>query len=141
MAEMVGAELRLEPVRRLAERRRHDARIANDEIERLAVGDERVGASPDARERRQVELDQLKAAAVRSVGAHRRGRLARLCKIARGADHLSAMRYERARRLDAEAGRHARHQHTLAGQAYALEHLVGGGFRAEGFRHDRLLIG
>src|ERR1700733_10931222 len=57
MAEMVGAELRLEPVCGLAGWRRHDARVANHEIERLAARDERVSASADARKRRQVELD------------------------------------------------------------------------------------
>ena len=71
MAEMVGAELGLEPVRRLAEWRRHDAGVGDDEIERLAVGDKRVGASAHACKRREIELDQFKPAAVRGVGAHR----------------------------------------------------------------------
>jgi hypothetical protein len=34
----------LKPVRRLAERRRHDARVAKDEVEVAAVGDQVVGA-------------------------------------------------------------------------------------------------
>ena len=133
MAEMVGPELRLEPVRRLAGWRRHDARIADDEIEGLAAGDKRLGASPHARKRSKIELDQLQAAAIRSVGAHRRGRRFRLGQIARRADHLGAVRRERAGRLDAKAGRHPGHQHALAAQAYAVQHFVGGGCGSKDF--------
>ena len=103
MAEMVGPELGLEPIRRLAEWRRHDARVANDEVERLAVVDERVGADAHAVERRKVKLDQLKSAAVRG-GAHARGGRLRLGQIARGSHHLGAVSGERAGRLHAEAG-------------------------------------
>ena len=48
MAEMVGAELGLEPVGGLAERRRHDAGIGNDQIERPTIGDQRVGGGTNA---------------------------------------------------------------------------------------------
>ncbi len=136
MAEMVGSELRLEPVRSLAEWRRHDAGVANHEIERPAVGDKRVGASPHARQRRKIELDQLKGAAVRGVGAHRRGRPFGLGQIARRAHHFGAMRRERAGRLNPEARRRAGHQHAPAAQTDAFQHVVGCGFGSKGLRHD-----
>ena len=140
MAEVVGPELRLEPVRRLAEWRRHDARVGDDEIEAPPVVDQRVGASAHAFQRRQVELDELKAAAVGGVGAHRSGRRLGLGQIARSAHHFGAVSGERARRLDAKACRHARHQRAFSTKVHALERLVCGGCRAKGFRHDCLPI-
>src|ERR1700733_14102837 len=103
MAEMVGAELGLEPICGLAIWAGHDAGVGNDEIERLAVVDERVGTDPHAVERREIKLDQLKSAAAGAcadAGSRRFG----LGEIARGADHVSAVSDKRARRLDAEAG-------------------------------------
>ena len=69
MAEVIGAELGLEPVGGLAERAGHDAGVGDDEVELLAVGEERVGAGAHAGERGQIELDELEAAAVRGAGA------------------------------------------------------------------------
>ena len=70
-------------------RRRHDAGVGDDEIERLAVGDERVGAGAHARERGEIELDQLEPAAFRRAGANLCGRGLGLAEIPRRADHLA----------------------------------------------------
>ena len=101
MAEMVGPELRLEPVRGLAGWASHDSGVGDDKVERLAGVDKRIGAEANAVERRQVKLDQLKSTAVRAC-AYARGRRFRLGQIARGADDVSAVSHERARRLHAE---------------------------------------
>ena len=103
MAEVVGPELGLEPVGGLAEWRRHDAGVGDDKIERPAVGEERVGAGAHARERGEIELHDLKFAAVRGGGPDARGRRLGLVEVARRADHLGAVSDERARRLHAEA--------------------------------------
>ena len=52
----------------------------------------------------KIKVDELKSAAVRAACSEARGRRFGLGQIARGADHVSAMSDERARRLHAEAG-------------------------------------
>jgi hypothetical protein len=141
MAEVIGPELRLEPVRRLAEWRPRNASVGDDEVERPAVVDQPIGAGAYAHKRRQVELDQLKSAAVRGGRLDGRGRRVGLCKIARRADDLSAVRCEGAGRLHAEARRHTCHQRALSAQAHAVQHLIGRGCGSEGVRHDRLPVG
>jgi hypothetical protein len=74
MAQVVGAELGLEAVGRRALAAGHDTGVGDDEIERLAGCNERVGAGPDARQRRQIELNEFKPAAIR--------RRARTCSVA-----------------------------------------------------------
>ena len=64
MAEVVGAELGLEPVGGLALWAGHDAGVGDDKIERLAVVDQRVGADAHAVQRREIKLDQLEPAAL-----------------------------------------------------------------------------
>ena len=111
--------------------RGHHAGIGDDEVERPAVGEQRVGAGAHAGERGEVELDQLDAAAIGGIGAHHGGRGLGLGEIAGGADHLGAVGGQRAGRLDAEPGGDAGHQHALAAQVDAREHLVGGRVRTK----------
>ena len=63
MAEMIGPELDFEAVDRPAERRCHDAGVGDDGIETPAVSQQLVGAGPNTLQGRQIELDQLQAAA------------------------------------------------------------------------------
>ena len=70
--------------------RRHDAGVGDDEIERPAVGDQRVGAGAHALQRGQVELDELKSAAVRGAGAHRARSPPWPCSRSRAAPTTSA---------------------------------------------------
>ncbi len=138
VAQVIGAELGLEAVRRLAERRRHDAGVGDDQVERLAGRDQGVGAGAYAGQGRQVELRQLQPAAVRGLGADLgRGGL-RLLQVARRADDLGAMGGEGASRLDAEARGHAGHQDALAAQVDARQHVVGGGGGSKGSGHGEL---
>jgi hypothetical protein len=76
--------------------------LAINEVERSALGDKRVGAEAHAGERRQIELNELQSAAVRSVGADLLCRGLSLGQIARGADHLGSVSSERSGRLYAE---------------------------------------
>src|SRR6185312_17341890 len=91
VAEMVGAELRLEPIRSLALWASHHAGIADHHIEWLARLHQRIGASPHALQRSKIELDQLKTAAVFGILAHDLRRRLRLLQITRRADNRRAM--------------------------------------------------
>ena len=51
VAEVVGAELRLEAIGRAAERACHDARIGDDHVKGSPISQERIGAGSDARQR------------------------------------------------------------------------------------------
>ena len=59
----------------------------------------------------------------------------RLGQISRGANDMCAVSSQNARRLDAEAGGDAGHQHPLAGEIDAFKHLVGRRLRAECLGH------
>ncbi len=125
MPEMIGAELRLETIfGQRPGRDRHHAGIGDDQIELFARRIELVGGGACAFQRRQIEFDQFDA-------CNRRRRAPRLFQIARRAHDGRAMRRQRPRGLDAEPGRYAGHQHALAGEIDAFEHLVRGGFRAK----------
>ena len=58
----------------------HDAGVGDDQVERLAGGDQGVGAGAHAGQRGEVELDQLQAAAVRGLGADLGGRAPWPCR-------------------------------------------------------------
>ena len=141
MAEMIGPKLGFEPVGGLAERASHDAGGGDDEVERSALVDQRIGADAYAVERGEIELHELDLASVPANRIHARSRALRFREVTGRAHNVSAVSHERARRLDAEAGRYARHQYALAVQAHAVEHLVGGGGRAKGFGRDGQLHG
>ena len=138
MAEMVGAELQLEAIGGEAFRRRHHAGIGNDEIEFLALLHQRIGRRPYAAERRQIQLDQLEAAGLFRPDAFRRP--LGLLQIARRPDDMSAMGFQRPRRLDAQASRNAGHQNPLAGEIETIKNLVGGRFRVKRVCHPLLQI-
>src|SRR5579872_6411057 len=75
MAEVVGAELRLEAVHRVPKWSRHDSCIGYDHVESLAVRQKFISAGADALQTRQIERDQLEAATIRrGVLSHLRGR-------------------------------------------------------------------
>src|SRR6202012_5425066 len=59
VAEVVGAELELEAVGGLATRRRHHARVVDQQIERLGAGGDRGRGGADRGEVGEVEGDQL----------------------------------------------------------------------------------
>ena len=105
MAEMVGAELGLEPVCGHTLGAGHDPGIGDDDIERLARGVQPVGAGADAVQRCEVELLQREARNMRRC-------VASLAQISRRTDELGAVSDENPRRLDAEPGRNAGDQDT-----------------------------
>jgi hypothetical protein len=75
VTEVARAKLPLESVGSFAEGNGHDPAVGDDEIERPAVGDERLGAATHAREVGEIELDEIKpppdaaSARTRSVAA------------------------------------------------------------------------
>ena len=112
--EVIGAELRFKPVFGFAKRRGHHASIGDNDIERLAFGEQFVRRRAHTLQRREVKFDQLKRPAIARIFAHlRRGALG-LLQIPRRADHISAARRERPRRLNTEPGRDAGHHDALA---------------------------
>ena len=126
MAKVVGTELRLEAVGCSAEGRSHHARIGDDEVERLGLRVERVGAGAHAGQGGEVELDQREgAASCPSRVAHPRGRALCLSKVARCADHIRAAGREGTRGFDPQTCRNAGHQSPLAAQTDPGKHVVG----------------
>ena len=137
---MVGAELGLEAVGRVTERRRHHARIGDDEVKRLVARRQRGGTGTDTRERGEVELDQLERPAPDLGISTDLGRGAfGLREVAGGAHDPGAAPGEGPGRLDPQAGRHAGHQHAHLAQVRAFKDLVGRGRRIESPAHDRLV--
>src|SRR5262249_22828826 len=122
----------------LAFRRRHDARVADHYVERLARLDQRIGTGAHAFQRSEIELDEFEALAMRGVLADGLRGALRLVQVPRRADDRRAMRRKRSRRFDTEARRGASHQDALAREVHAFENLVGGGFSAECPCHEYL---
>ena len=54
---MIGAELHLEMVGRIAKRRGHHACVGDDHVEGLALSEQLIGAVSDARKTSQIELN------------------------------------------------------------------------------------
>src|SRR5579872_5336434 len=75
MAEVVGAELRLKTVQRVAKWRGHDSCIGYDHVESLPARQKFVGAGANALQAGQIKRDQLEAATIRrGVLSHLRRR-------------------------------------------------------------------
>ena len=92
VAQVIGAELRLEAVGRMPKRRGHHARVGDDDIEGFALRQQSIGAGAHALETGEIERNQLEASAVRrSVCSHLGGRRFGLGQVARRAHYLCAM--------------------------------------------------
>ena len=139
MPEMIGPELRLEPIGGMPERRPHHAGIGDHDIEGPSVGDQRVGAGAHARRRGEIQLHQIEPAAVRRLSPDFGRRPLRLGEVARGADHLGSMRREGAGGLDPKAGRYAGDEHPLSAEIETCQHIICGGIRSERSGHNNLL--
>src|SRR5882724_585707 len=101
VSQVVGAELRLEAVCRVAKWRRHDAGIRNQHIERRALRQQRICAGANALQTREVQSDQVETPATGGSGLpHLRSRAFGLAEIPGGTDHLRSMRRQGARGLD-----------------------------------------
>ena len=97
---MVRAELSLESVRRAVQRRiSHDARVAHQHIERLAPGQEVLGACAHAIERVEVQLQQFHPARLQDALQS----LLALVQVSRRAEDLGARLGQRSGRLDTDA--------------------------------------
>src|SRR5262245_20223812 len=126
VAEVIGAELRLEAVARLRKRRGHDSGIGDDQVEGLAFSHEPIGTEADAFEAGEIEFDELEAAAVAfGVVADLRSGRPSFRQVARCADYLCAMRSKGAGGLHAESGGSACNQDAFAAQINAGEDFFG----------------
>ena len=130
VAEVIRAEVQLEPVVGATERHRHDPGVGDQQVERdRATRANAVGEVPHARER--AELEHL----VRDVGVGHRRRAA----SSTAAVPLSSLRAvivtdapagrEGARRLLADARGGAGHEHGATREVDAVEHVGGRGGR------------
>src|ERR1700722_20074577 len=82
VAQMVGSELCLETVGRVAERCSHNARVGDNDVEQLTLCKELIRRSAHALEITKIKLNLLEASAVCcSVLAHLRGRALRFRQI------------------------------------------------------------
>ena len=139
MSEMIGPELRLEPIGGMPERCPHHASIGDHDIEGPSVGDQRVGAGAHARQRGEIQLHQLQRPPVGRLSPDLGRRPLRLGQVARGADHLGAMSREGAGSLDPQASRYAGDEHALSAEIETCQHVIRGGIRSEKSGHSNLL--
>ena len=85
-----------------------------------------VCAGAHAFERGEIQFHQREAAAIRGLGPHICSCALRLGQIACSADHVRAMRRQRASRFHAQPGGHAGDENALALEIDALENFIGG---------------
>src|SRR4029077_5386458 len=101
MAEVVGAELRLEAVHGVPKWSRHDSCIGYDHVESLPALQEFVGAGADALQTGQIERYQLEAATIpRGSLSPLRGRGFGFLKVPRRSCHLRAVGHKSPRCLN-----------------------------------------
>ena len=127
VTDVVRADLRLEPVARALLRARHYACVGEEHVDRLPLGEQAIGAGTDARQRLEVELAHLDPGVGRGRRAHRRGCALTLGGVARGHDHVRAVRSEGSRGLEPETRSPAGHQYAASREVAVSQHLVGGG--------------
>ena len=129
MSDVIRAELHVQPVLRLPAEG-HDACVAYQHVQLLALGEERSCALPDAVERLEVELQHLYLAlGLLPVRLYFRLHLLTLGYVAHRQVQLCAGVIESARCLNADAGRGASDQYDhvrqLARQSLTLHDLSG----------------
>jgi hypothetical protein len=127
VADVVGPELGLEAVDRLPRRRRHDAGVGDDGVERPAVRQQLVRTGAHAPQRRQVERDRLQAAAALHSGLpDRRDGGLTLRHVTDRADNAGAAGSQRARRFEPDPRRDTRDEESRSGEIDSGQHVVGG---------------
>src|ERR1700721_889906 len=119
VAQMVGAELRLKPIRRMAERGGHHSGIGDDHVESFALCQQSLGPGTHAFQVGKVECNKLKTSApggtvLADLGSCR----LRLCQIPRCTHYLGAMPDQGPRGLPPGASRDTGHEDSFALQIY-----------------------
>jgi hypothetical protein len=114
MAEVVGAELALEPVDGQLPRRCHHPRVVYEDIDSLIV--QPLGELTYARERREIELLDSR------LGSDRGGGLLALLDVPAGHHHLRSSAGQLARDRQSQAAVGSGHDRGLAG---LIRHLGG----------------
>ena len=112
VAEVVRAELRLEPVGGRALGARHDPGVGDEHVEPVVVGEHAVGERPHRREdARSTSRSSIVASG--EPAAHRLGRPLALVEVAHAEHDAGAVRRERPGGLHAEPGRRAGDQRRV----------------------------
>ena len=101
MTQVVGPELRLKTVCRLAEGACHHAGVCNHKVERLPRGVKTLGAGAHASKRSEVKFDELKPAAIGGLAANTCGRRISLVEVPSRPNNLRSVRGQSAGGLDA----------------------------------------
>jgi hypothetical protein len=121
VAEVVGAELQLEPVRgRLPFRRGHHARVVDEDVDRLALLQQHRAQRGDRGQRRQVEGTQ-RHVGVRGPPADRGDRRLTLAPVADGHDDFGPGRREPSRDAEPDTVAGAGDDGPPAGQVRDLD--------------------
>ena len=127
VAEVIGAELRLKAVHRMAQWSRHYSGIGDDHIESLPTSQEFAGAGADALQAGKIESDQFEAAAIRrGVLSHLRGRGLGFLEVPRCSYYLRAVCRKSPRCLHPDARRYAGDQNPFAMQIDPRQDIVCG---------------
>jgi hypothetical protein len=122
---MIGAELRLKTVHRMAEWRSHYSRIGYDHVEGLALRHQTVGAGSDTLQVRKIERNQLEAATIRrGVFSHVRGCGFGFHQVPGRSDHVCALGGKSPRCLNSDARGHSGNEDPFAVQIDPFENIV-----------------
>ena len=138
--EVVRAELELEPVGGALERRCHDTRVVDQQVQPVMTVEELLRGPPHRRQRGQIELEHLDRWARRSA-ANVLGCVLTLGDVAHAEHNPGARGRERSRRLGAEAGPAAGDKRQLPRQIDPGDDLVGGRGASEHGRHPLVVAG
>jgi hypothetical protein len=122
---MISAELRLKAVRGMAKWRCHHSGIGYNQVKRLPLREQAIGAGSDALQVRKIERCQLKGAAIR------RGILSHLCgggfgfhQAPRRSHDVRAVRRKSPRRLNSDSRRRSGNEHPFSTQVDPLQDIV-----------------
>ena len=130
VAEVVGAELHLEPVGGARERARHHAGVVDEQVDARVALDQLGGGLAHAGQRGQVEHERLHGGGGDMIGKRGDG-VGHLGLVAGGEDDVGAVRRQRPGRLQAEPAGGTGDHRDGPGQVDAGEHLVGRAGRSE----------
>src|SRR5580704_9062547 len=100
---MVGAKLRLKPIRRVAKWSRHHPRVGDNDVEELPLRQQLIRTFTHAFEASEIERNQLEtSASSRSISSYVCRRGFRLFQVPPGTHHVCTMRCQRSCRLTAQ---------------------------------------
>jgi hypothetical protein len=115
VAEVVDAELELEMLLRVIERRHHHAGVVDEDVDPVDLDRDFLREHRHRCERREIERDEVHVAVGHRL-ADPVGSFRALRAAAAAQDHAGALRRERARGLEADPAVRARHHGDAVGE-------------------------